>query len=102
MRNAFAAAVLAALVFPTLAHATEVSDQTQAIRLCRTEVAAQAGTDLDAVRLDQIQVRSRAIRVHLDLWRNGQLENVRCDVTRGDHVQVAQITPALRAIAENR
>lgn len=89
-------ALAAAIVIPGVASADDVSDRTEAIRLCRAEVSSQAGVEADAVRLDQVRVRGTSIRVDLDLWRDGSLENVRCDVSRGDQLQVASITPTLQ------
>jgi len=91
---------LAALVaLPGVASADAVADRTEAIRLCRAEVAAQAG-DAATVRLDQVRVRGAAVRVDLDVWRDGQLQNVRCDVSRrGEELSIAAITPALRTAA---
>jgi len=90
-----AMALSAVLVIPGVASADDVSDRNQAISLCRAEVQAQAGADA-TVRLDQVRVRPRAVRVELDLWRNGQLQNVRCEVTRGQELTIAAITPALQ------
>ena len=95
--------VLSAIVFgallaaPSVAVANDVSDRSAAIRLCRAEVSAQAGASASEVRLDQVRVRPRAVRVDLDVWRDGNLQNVRCDVTRGDgELTIAAITPALQ------
>lgn len=97
MKKLFAIAALAAVVvIPGVASADAVSDRTEAIRLCRAEVSSQAGVEASAVRLDQVRVRGTSIRVDLDLWRNGSLENIRCDVTRGEQLQVASITPTLQ------
>jgi len=94
----FSSFALAAVLFiPGAAFADDVSDRTEAIRLCRAEVAAQAGVETDAVRLDQVRVRPRAVRVELDVWRAGQLQNVRCEVDRsGSQLTVAAITPTLQ------
>jgi hypothetical protein len=93
----FSSMALAAILFvPGVASADDISDRTDAIRLCRAEVAAQAGTDADSVRLDQVRVRPRLVRVDLDIWRDGALQNVRCDVARGGELTVASITPALQ------
>lgn len=94
----FSSMALAAVLFvPGVASADDVSDRGDAIRLCRAEVAAQAGLEADAVRLDQVRVRPRLVRVDLDLWQQGQLQNVRCEVSRtGDELTVASITPALQ------
>jgi hypothetical protein len=91
-----AMALTAILVIPGIASADEVNDRTQAIHLCRTEVAAQAGVDVSQARFDQVRVRGRTVRVDIDLWRNGALQNIRCDVTRGDTLAIASITPALQ------
>ena len=88
-----AMALTAVLVIPGVASADDVSDRTEAIRICRAEVAAQAGADARDVRLDQVRVRGRSVRVDFDLWRNGQLLNVRCDVARGQELTIASITP---------
>jgi hypothetical protein len=100
MNKLFAAAVVFAafLSVPSAALAGDNSaDRSAAIQLCRTEVAAQAGADADAVRLDNVRVRPSQVRVDFDLWRDGQLQNVRCDVSRdGDTLQIASITPALQ------
>jgi hypothetical protein len=93
------AVVAAALVTPGFAQADEVSDRAAAIQLCRAEIAAQAGVPASEVDFDQVQVRARLVRVDFDLWRNGQLENIRCDVRRGSELQIAQIQPDLRALA---
>lgn len=79
------------------AAADDVADRTAAIHLCRAEVSAQAGSSAE-VRLDQVRVRPRAVRVDLDVWRDGQLQNVRCDVdrARGGQVTIASITPAVQ------
>lgn len=93
----FSTMALAAVLFvPGAAFADDVSDRTDAIRLCRAEVAAQAGLEADAVRLDQVRIRPRAVRVDLDVWRNGDLQNVRCEVSRGGELVIASITPTLQ------
>ena len=91
-----AMALAAVLVIPGVASADEVSDRSQAIALCRAEVQAQAGADA-TVRLDQVRVRPRAVRVELDLWRGGDLQNVRCEVSRSaDQLTIAPISPTLQ------
>ncbi|ANP47030.1 hypothetical protein [Candidatus Viadribacter manganicus] len=90
-----AMALTAVLVLPGVASADDVSDRNQAISICRAEVQAQAGADA-TVRLDQVRVRPRAVRVELDLWRNGQLQNVRCEVTRGHELTIAAISPTVQ------
>jgi hypothetical protein len=97
-----AMALTAVLIVPDLASADEVADRTQAIRLCRAEVAAQTGLEPDSVHLDQARVRGRSIRVDLDIWRDGRLQNVRCDVRRGDAVEIVAITPALQTATAAR
>jgi hypothetical protein len=92
-----AMALTAVLVTPGAAFADDVADRSEAIRLCRAEVAAQAGVDVREVRLDQVRTRGRTVRVDLDLWRNGRLSNIRCDVDRTqEQLAVASITPTLQ------
>ncbi len=97
MRNFLmsAMALTAVLVIPGVASADDVSDRNHAISLCRAEVEAQAGEGA-TVRFDHVRVRPRTVRVELDLWRNGQLQNVRCDVARGQELTIAAITPTLQ------
>jgi hypothetical protein len=94
----FSSMALAAVMFvPGVASADSVSDRSEAIQLCRGEVAAQAGIETSAVRLDQVRVRPRAVRVDFDVWRDGALQNVRCEVSRsGGDLVIASITPALQ------
>lgn len=102
MRNVLfsLAAVFATLATPGFAQASDATDQTAAIRLCRAEVAAQSGVEADTIRFDQVRVRRQAVRVDFDLWRNGQLQNVRCEVARGEEgLRIASITPTLQAVA---
>jgi hypothetical protein len=101
MKNFIASAVVfAALFSPSLAFADQnTSDRSAAIQLCRAEVTAQAGLDADSVRLDNVHLRASVVRVDFDVWRDGQLQNVRCEVSRGDTLQIASITPALGAVA---
>lgn len=98
MKNTLTALAFAALSFASPAAAGDLNtDRTAAIRLCRAEVAAQANVDPGQVRFDDLRVRSGQVRINLDLWRDGQLTNVRCDVTRGDgEPQIALIEPAVR------
>lgn len=98
MRNFLmsAVALTAFVIMPSAASADNVSDRTEAIRMCRAEVAAQAGVDADTVQLDQVRVRGTSIRVDLDLWRGNRLQNVRCDVNRGGELTLASISPALQ------
>jgi hypothetical protein len=89
-------ALAAVLVIPGVASADDIADRNQAISICRAEVQARAGADA-SVRFDQVRVRPRAVRVDLDLWRNGQLQNVRCDVARGQGpLTIASISPTLQ------
>lgn len=95
-------AFAAALIVPGVASAgDDVSDRSDAIRLCRAEIGAQAGVGADQVRLDQVRIRRSIVRVDLDVFRNGQLQNVRCDVARGGDqgLTIASITPALQTAA---
>ena len=97
MRNfILSSLVLGFLALPGVASADEVRDRTEAIRICRAEVASQAGVELSQARFDQVRVRPHAVRVDIDLWRNGDLQNIRCEVSRtGGELTVASITPAL-------
>lgn len=97
MRNFILSSLaLGFLALPGVASADEVRDRTQAIQLCRAEVASQAGVELAQARFDQVRVRPHAVRVDIDLWRNGQLQNIRCEVARGgEQLTIASITPAL-------
>lgn len=100
MRNFLmsAMALTAILVIPGVASADDVADRSHAIGLCRAEVQAQAGETAN-VRLDQARVRPNLVRVDLDVWRDGQLHNVRCDVARGQELTIAAISPALQTAA---
>jgi hypothetical protein len=91
------AAIFASVALPGVAAADDVTDRTEAIRLCRAAVTDQAGAETRTVRLDQVRVRGTTIRVDLDVWNSGNLQNVRCDVARnrGD-LTIASITPALQ------
>ena len=106
MKNFLAYAVAAAALFstPQTAFAGDnAADRSAAIQLCRAEVASQAGVEAETVRLDQVALRPRVVRVDFDLWRNGNLQNVRCEVTRGGgQLQIASITPALQTVAVAR
>ncbi|MEZ5958274.1 MAG: hypothetical protein R3C27_13805 [Hyphomonadaceae bacterium] len=93
-----AMALAVALVIPNVASADQIADRSQAIALCRAEVQAQAGADA-TVRLDQARVRPRVVRVDLDVWRGNALQNVRCDVARGQELTIASITPVLQTAA---
>lgn len=92
-----AAAVLALAAFTTPALADDVSDRSEAIQLCRAEVASRTGLGEDQVRLDSVRTRPRLVRVDLDVWSEAGLQNVRCEVSRGGgELQIASIEPALR------
>jgi hypothetical protein len=93
------AALTAILAAPSVASADDVSDRSQAIQFCRTQISSQTGVDADAVRLDQVRVRPHSVRADFDLWRHGQLQNVRCEVPRGQELSVATITPPLQTSA---
>jgi hypothetical protein len=91
-----AMALAAVLVIPSVASANDLAaERNEAIALCRAEIQAQAGADA-TVRLDQVRVRPRVVRVDLDLWRGNALQNVRCEVTRGDQLTIASISPTLQ------
>jgi hypothetical protein len=88
---------LVALAAPGVAFASdEAADRSEAIRMCRAEVAAQTGLAPEQIQLDQARVRGARVRIDLDVWRNGSLENVRCNVQRGATLTIAEITPALQ------
>jgi hypothetical protein len=92
-------AFAAALVVPGVASAgSDVEDRSDAVRLCRAEVQSQTGLTAAQVRLDQVRLRRSNVRVDLDVFRDGQLQNVRCDVSRarGQNLTIASITPALQ------
>ncbi|HEX8900489.1 hypothetical protein [Vitreimonas sp.] len=91
-----AAALTAVLFVPGVASADAASDRAAAIRTCRAEVASQTGVAIDDVRLDQARVRGTTVRVDLDVWRNGQLQNVRCDATRAEEPTIVAISPTLQ------
>jgi hypothetical protein len=92
-----AAAALEVVGFSGPASADDSADRNQAIQLCRAEVSARTGIAAEDVRLDNARLRPRMVRVDLDVWTNGALQNVRCDVRRGDALEIAEITPALQA-----
>jgi hypothetical protein len=96
----FSSMTLAAVLFvPGVASANDVADRNAAIQLCRAEVAAQAGAGAQ-VRFDHVRVRPRLVRVELDVWREGRLQNVRCEVARNrGELSIASITPALQTAA---
>lgn len=96
-----ALALAAALAVPNTGRADDTADRTEAISLCRAEVQAQAGADAK-VRFDQVRVRPQVVRVDLDVWHDGALQNVRCDVQRGQPLTIASITPPLRTVAQVR
>jgi len=90
------ALALAAFAVPAVASANPAADRNAAIALCRADIAAQAGVDAAQLELDNVRVRAGLIRVDFDLWNNGSLQNIRCDVSRGAELTVASITPALQ------
>ncbi|GAM98150.1 hypothetical protein U91I_01781 [alpha proteobacterium U9-1i] len=103
MKTTFFAQSLAVLAFavvsfaaPVASAGNDVEDRTAAIRLCRAEVAAQANVDQSQARFDEVRVRAHTVRVDIDLWRDGRLTNVRCDVSRDGELTVASINPALQ------
>lgn len=91
-----AAALTAFLIVPSVASADAASERSAAIRACRAEVSSQTGVAIDDVRLDQARVRGTTVRVDLDVWRDGQLQNVRCDATRADEPTIVAISPTLQ------
>lgn len=66
----------------------DAADRAAALRLCRAEAAARANVEPGEVRLDSIQTRARLVRVDLDVWKNGDLVNVRCDVSRDGDLRI--------------
>lgn len=101
MRNTLLAVTVAfaALLTPAVSHADDAADRSAAILACRQEAATQTGADLDSVRLDQVRVRSRVIRVELDVWREGSLQNVRCEVDRTQTPLTATLVNPGQAVA---
>jgi hypothetical protein len=80
------------------ARASDAADRSAAIELCRSETIARAGVAEDKVRLDSARVRPRQVRVDLDLWNaDGELVNVRCDVSRGASPAIVALDPPLNA-----
>jgi len=92
----FSTLALGALVLPGAAAADEAGDRAAAIQLCRAEISAQSGVGADQVRFDKVRTRLASVRVDFDVWRDGQLTNVRCEVARnaGD-LTIASISPNL-------
>jgi hypothetical protein len=100
MKNLIVAALaLTAFGLPGVASADTARDRQAAISLCRADIAAQANVDPASIELDNIRVRAGLIRVDFDLWHNGSLQNIRCEVSRGAELTVASITPTLTASA---
>lgn len=90
------ALALGALLIPSQAAADETTDRNAAIQLCRAEISSQSGLDADSVRFDSVRSRLSTVRVNFDVWRDGRLTNVRCDVARNaGELTVASITPTL-------
>lgn len=99
-RNSIAVAlVVATLALPAVARADETAARSAAIAACRAEASVREGVQLDRVRLDQVRVRHTLIRVDLDVWRNGALQNIRCEVPRTDGPAVATLATPTRAVA---
>jgi len=100
MKNlVLSALALAAFAVPSIASADTAADRYAAINLCRADIAAQANVDPASLELDNVRVRASLIRVDFDLWANGSLQNIRCEVSRGAELTVASITPTLTAQA---
>ena len=99
-KTLLAALALTAMLAPVAGADEMVQTRAAAIDLCRHEVSAQTGIAADQIRLDQARARLSTVRVDLDVWVNGALQNVRCDVSHhAGALQVASITPALTATA---
>ena len=96
------AGIAAAVVLGFSAPASAQTSVSDAIALCRTTVAQQAGVDLEHARFDQVRERSRLYSVAINLWSNGALTHVRCDVPKGETATVASITPALQTASAQR
>ncbi|HRP12315.1 MAG TPA: hypothetical protein PLK37_14900 [Terricaulis sp.] len=92
----FSALALGAFVIPGAAGANEVADRSAAIQLCRAEISSQAGVGADQVRFDKVRTRLSSVRVDFDVWRDGRLTNVRCEVARNaGELTIASISPEL-------
>lgn len=90
------ALALGAFLIPAQAAANEVADRTAAIQLCRAELAAQSGLEADRIRFDKVRMRLSTVRVDFDVWRDGRLTNVRCDVARNaGELTIASINPGV-------
>lgn len=92
MRTAAAAfALFLGASFP--AFADGVGDQ--AASMCRSEVIRQAHVDASDVSVESVRVSSNAVRVSLNVRINRRLQQVRCDVARGDTLTVRGLSPSL-------
>lgn len=54
----------------------------QAVTLCRDEIAERAGVEASAVRFESVRTRTRAFQIELTLQRDGRSEDVSCAVSR--------------------
>src|SRR5262245_6692244 len=106
MRNLVLSSILAATVLFSFADAVQAAPRnnvSDAIALCRTTVAEQAGVSVDLARLEQARERPRAIWVDINLWSaNNHLTNVRCEVTKGETLSIASISPPLNTATAQR
>jgi hypothetical protein len=96
MRTTFLAVLALAAVVTAPGLANAATDQNAAVQLCRNEVATQAGVDGADLRLTQVRDRLASVRVHFNLWRNGQAQGIDCEVSRHQGaLTVASINPPL-------
>jgi hypothetical protein len=88
--------LLASAITPGVAAAGSGSDQAAAVQLCRSQVAEQAGVDIDNVRLTGVRESLRRLRVSVSLWRDGAQQTVRCEIDRGEQPTLVSIDPPVQ------
>ncbi len=96
-KSIFTLALAASVLAPGFALARDNGERNEAIRLCVEEVVSRTGLNAEQVRFDELRVGRNTIRVDVDVWRGNQLQNVRCDVARGEALTIAALVPALVA-----